>query len=73
MAVISAANTSATLCQSIKSALTVTGSIPTPKKLAVAQNNLYAGYPWRFSHFRKTFGYANLPLDGIWAARAVSA
>ena len=36
------------------------------EELAVAQNNLYAGYPWRFSHFRKTFGYANLPLDGVW-------
>ncbi len=36
------------------------------EKLAVAQNTLYSGYPWRFSHFRKTFGYANLPLDGIW-------
>ncbi len=35
--------------------------------LAAAQNNLYAGYPWRFSHFRKTFGYVNMPLDGIWA------
>jgi hypothetical protein len=23
-------------------------------------------YPARFSHFRKTFGYANAPLDGIW-------
>jgi len=23
-------------------------------------------YPARFSHFRKTFGYANMPLDGIW-------
>src|SRR6266851_5136168 len=34
--------------------------------LATAQNALFAGYPWRFSHFRKTFGYANLPLDGIW-------
>lgn len=30
------------------------------------QNTLYAGYPWRFSHFRKTNGYANMPLDGIW-------
>ena len=20
----------------------------------------------RFSHFRKTFGYANMPLDGLW-------
>jgi len=44
--------------------------------LAVNQNTLYAGYekdwgfdppyPQRFSHFRKTNGYANLPLDGIW-------
>lgn len=32
-----------------------------------AQNLLYAGYPWRFRHFRKTDGYANQPLDGIWA------
>jgi Cytochrome c len=30
------------------------------------QNTLYAGYPWRFSHFRKTNGYANMPLDGVW-------
>ena len=30
------------------------------------QNTLYAGYPWRFSQFRKTNGYANMPLDGIW-------
>ena len=34
--------------------------------LAVNQSMLYAGYPWRFQHFRKTFGYANMPLDGIW-------
>lgn len=34
---------------------------------SAAQNTLYAGYPWRFSHFRKTDGYANHPLDGIWA------
>ena len=27
---------------------------------------MYAGYPWRFSHFKKTNGYANMPLDGIW-------
>ena len=32
-----------------------------------AQNLLYAGYDWRFSQFRKTEGYANHPLDGIWA------
>lgn len=30
------------------------------------QNTLYAGYAWRFQHFRKTNGYANQPLDGIW-------
>ena len=23
-------------------------------------------YPARFSHFRKTHGYANMPLDGLW-------
>jgi hypothetical protein len=35
--------------------------------LAAEQGNLYAAYPAeRFSHFRKTDGYANLPLDGIW-------
>lgn len=34
---------------------------------AAAQNTLYAGYPWRFQHFRKTDGYASQPLDGIWA------
>ena len=34
----------------------------------LAQNlgSVYAGYPWRFQGFRKTFGYANLPLDGLW-------
>src|SRR5574338_1417801 len=34
--------------------------------LAVNQATLYAGYPYRFQYFRKTFGYANMPLDGIW-------
>ena len=35
--------------------------------LAVDQDNLYAAYPkQRFSHFRKTHGYANAPLDGLW-------
>ena len=34
--------------------------------LASTLSTIYAGYPWRFSHFRKTFGYANMPLDGIW-------
>jgi mono/diheme cytochrome c family protein len=36
------------------------------RELCTAQNTIYAGYPWRFSHFRKTFGYANQPLDGVW-------
>jgi mono/diheme cytochrome c family protein len=35
-------------------------------ELAVNQATLYAGYDWRFCHFRKTHGYANLPLDGLW-------
>src|SRR4051794_24810338 len=35
--------------------------------LAAEQGNLYAAYPEeRFSHFRKTDGYANLALDGLW-------
>ncbi|MBV8708045.1 MAG: cytochrome c, partial [Acidobacteriaceae bacterium] len=44
--------------------------------LAVNQSTLYAGYekdwgfndpyPQRFTRFRKTNGYANSPLDGIW-------
>jgi len=34
---------------------------------AAAQNSLYAGYPWQFKKFKKTSGYANHPLDGIWA------
>src|SRR3546814_20303083 len=36
------------------------------RDLALNQSTLYAGYPWRFTHFRKTFGYANMPLDGLW-------
>jgi hypothetical protein len=37
------------------------------EQLCANQNLLYAAYPAeRFSHFRKTFGYANQPLDGIW-------
>jgi hypothetical protein len=37
------------------------------QNFAAAQNLLYAGYPWRFTHFSKTAGYSNQPLDGIWA------
>ena len=36
------------------------------RDLALNQATLYAGYPHRFRHFRKTGGYANMPLDGIW-------
>ncbi len=31
------------------------------------QNTLFTGTPHRFTHFRKTNGYANQPLDGLWA------
>ncbi|HEY3051970.1 MAG TPA: cytochrome c [Thermoanaerobaculia bacterium] len=34
--------------------------------LAANQSLLYAGKAYRFRHFRKTYGYANMPLDGIW-------
>jgi mono/diheme cytochrome c family protein len=37
------------------------------EELCANQNQLYAAYPdERFTHFRKTNGYANQPLDGIW-------
>jgi hypothetical protein len=36
-------------------------------RLSLEQGNLYGAFPTeRFSHFRKTDGYANAPLDGIW-------
>jgi hypothetical protein len=34
--------------------------------LAEKMNTIGTGKPWKFSHFRKTNGYANMPLDGIW-------
>jgi hypothetical protein len=33
---------------------------------ATNQIGLYPGSQYRFTHFRKTNGYANQPLDGIW-------
>lgn len=36
-------------------------------ELSVNQNTLGAGEWWRFTIFRKTNGYANSPLDGLWA------
>jgi hypothetical protein len=35
-------------------------------ELAQRMLTIGEGYPWRFSHFRKTNGYANMPLDGLW-------
>jgi len=35
-------------------------------ELAVHMGTVYAGYPHRYCHYRKTFGYANMPLDGVW-------
>ena len=35
--------------------------------LREAQIDYTSHVPWTFSHFTKTDGYANLPLDGIWA------
>jgi mono/diheme cytochrome c family protein len=35
-------------------------------QLAQGMTNFGKGYSWQFSHFRKTDGYANMPLDGVW-------
>jgi mono/diheme cytochrome c family protein len=35
-------------------------------ELSVQMNTIGTGRPWRFSHFRKTNGYAAMPLDGTW-------
>jgi hypothetical protein len=34
--------------------------------LARGMNTIGEGKPWRFRNFRKTEGYANMPLDGLW-------
>jgi hypothetical protein len=36
------------------------------QELANGMNTIGEGRPWRFRHFRKTHGYANMPLDGLW-------
>ena len=36
-------------------------------EFAANQYTLYPDSEYRFTHFRKTQGYANHPLDGIWA------
>jgi mono/diheme cytochrome c family protein len=35
-------------------------------ELVTQMHTIGTGTPWRFSHFRKTNGYAGMPLDGIW-------
>jgi mono/diheme cytochrome c family protein len=35
-------------------------------ELSDAMNTIGIGYPWRFQNFRKTNGYANQLIDGIW-------
>ena len=35
-------------------------------ELVAAMNTIGTGKPWKFSHFRKTNGYAGMPLDGVW-------
>jgi mono/diheme cytochrome c family protein len=35
-------------------------------QLAKYMNTLGGGRPWHFTHFQKTDGYANEPLDGVW-------
>ncbi|MCG8419957.1 MAG: c-type cytochrome [Proteobacteria bacterium] len=37
------------------------------EKFVEAQKKYTQGYDWSFTHFRKTNGYANMPLDGLWA------
>jgi hypothetical protein len=36
-------------------------------EFAEMQKTLFAGTEYAFTHFHKTNGYANAPLDGIWA------
>ena len=35
--------------------------------LVPIQRDYGKNYPWQFTHFHKTDGYANAPLDGVWA------
>jgi hypothetical protein len=36
-------------------------------EVVAKQGELFKGTPYQFKHFQKTEGYANLPLDGLWA------
>src|SRR5262249_25346935 len=35
--------------------------------IVARQHELFKGTQYEFRHFRKTIGYANLPLDGLWS------
>jgi mono/diheme cytochrome c family protein len=37
------------------------------EKLAAIQLDYGNGYDWDWQHFKKTDGYANQPMDGVWA------
>jgi hypothetical protein len=37
------------------------------REMVAAFGSVGAGKPWQFKNYRKTDGYANAPLDGIWA------
>ena len=45
---------------------TAPGSIPTRPRSRSTSTRLFPDSPYRFTRFRKTHGYANQPLDGIW-------
>lgn len=37
------------------------------EKLLAKFGTVGSGRPWQFKHYKKSSGYSNLPLDGIWA------
>ena len=54
------------LSRSARSARTPSVWSPSRRSWPRSMNTIGTGYPWRFNHFRKTNGYANMPLDGVW-------
>ena len=58
---------SAKSSRSRPSAPTRIGSNSYTEAFAANQYMLFPDSQYRFTHFRKTYGYANHPLDGIWA------
>ena len=49
-----------------RSAPTPSGCTRSRRSSPTKMNTIGTGKPWKFSHFRKTDGYANMPLDGVW-------